>query len=575
MSNIQIVEDDKYYNVTFDYNLPMVEDMKALAEKRGCFWDRSGKRWRVVKFRRPDLEAFKKKFGYQEEEVVQEAERFAAIDPLPELAQDIPLLLKPFEYQKRGIAYCLDRLRVLIGDQPGLGKTLQACATVFAKDAFPCLVICPNTLKENWKREWMKVTGLRAMILADSIKTSWPTYYKVGMANIFIVNYESLEKYFVEGYDKPPAGEEHEAGKLKYIQFRENIKLFKAVIVDESHRCKNPSTRTAKLVAGITAGKDIRLLLTGTAVVNSPKDLYSQLCILGRQTFFGKTQAEFVRRYCEVGPKRKPGNLKELNYYLNKYCWYRREKHEVLKDLPPKVRQVMWCDLTNQREYDKAENDFIAYLQEIKRCTPEEQTRKLRGGFMVKMGILKNISALGKLETVREYVEEITGSGQKVILFCNLIEMCHKIASMWPERCLIINGEVPVDQRQGIVDKFQEDPFFDIIVCNHRAGGVGITLTAASEVGMVEEDWTFAINEQCEDRAHRVGQRSKDELESIRCTYFLGKDTIDDYIHHEIVMVKKDIADAVHGSTEMVMVEHVNKLLDLFAKKRQVKKEEY
>lgn len=569
---VTIKEDDKYFIVGFEYHMTLVTQIKAIP---GAWFNRKTKEWHVLKYRSRELEEFKKAVGYVElmDTPVEEPERFGAIDPLPELDREIPLLMTPYPYQKQGIAYILQKRNVLIGDQPGLGKTGQTIAAIYAENAFPALIICPNTLKLNWQKEWKMWTGKRAMILTHKVKNSWQHYHRAGMADIFICNYESLAKYFVDRY----TNDEGDTVKLKDIVFKDSINIFRSVAVDESHKCKNPATLQAKHVAGIARGKSItmRILLSGTAVVNGPRDLWSQFAILGIHTKFCKTQADFVRRYCEVGPKRKPANLKELNFYMNKIGYYRREKHEVLKDLPPKVREVMYCDITNRKEYDKAENEFIQYLRDIRKCTPEEMLTKLRGGMMVKMGILKHISAKGKLNEVREYVETILESGEKVVLFCNLLEMCDAIAAMFPGRSLIINGEVKTEDRQRNINLFQTDPRYDVIVCNHKAGGVGITLTAASRVGMVEEPWTFADCEQCEDRCHRVGQKGMSEgLESIQCTYFLGKDTIDDYIHYDIVMEKKKIADIIQGATESVAVNIVDNLLNLFTKRKQKQAEE-
>lgn len=562
---MEITENEKYFIISFDYEYDMVMDIKKIPN---AFYKREKNAWYVLKYRSRELEEFKAKHGFKDPPPgLQAPERFDAIPPLPELTISIPLLLTPRPYQATGIAYNLVHDNVLIGDQPGLGKTLISIASVIAKNNFPCLIIAPATLKENWRREWLKVAGRRSMILSDKVKTSWPTYYSVGMCDVFITNYESLTKYFVEGFDN----NDDETLKLKHIRFRDSIKLFKSVIIDEAHKIRNAATIQSKLTAGIAMGKPQILALSGTSVVNSPKDLWPILCVLGKHKLFGK-QSEFIARYCEVGPRKKPGNLKELNYYLNLNCFFRREKHEVLKDLPPKVRQVMYCDITTRKEYDHAEMEFVNYLQEVKKCTDEEVARKLRGQFMVKMGILKNISARGKLNEVQQYVDEILASGEKVILFCYLQEMIHAVKRMYPQ-ALTIYGQDSMESRQRSVDLFQTDDRYPIIVCNYKSGGVGLTLTAASRVGFIEEPWTFADCEQCEDRAHRIGQKSVSDLESIQCTYFLGSDTIDDYCH-DIVMTKKTIADMIHGSTEVVETNVIDQLLNLFTKKRQPKKEE-
>jgi len=572
---ITVTENGEYLEITFPYDLAKVETLKKACPR--AWWDKERKLWMATKYWHKDIFRWKKQFQADDPPPEQAPQRFEAIPPMPELNRDIPLLLKPFPYQAQGIAYILEKRNTLVGDQPGLGKTGQAIAAIFAEQLFPCIVICPNTLKENWRREWEKWTGKRAMILTPKLKNTWHIYHEVGMCDVFICNYESLESYFVSGYQKPEPGKEHEKDMVKNIIWKEATTLYKSMIVDESHKCKNASAWQTKYCLGISRmpHMKMRLLLSGTAMVNGPKDLWPQLAILGIHKAFGK-EAEFKRRYCEVGPDRKPGNLKELNFYLNKLGYFRREKRDVLKDLPPKVRTVWYCDITTRKEYDKAEQDFIQYLKEVKKCSPEEQATKLRGGFMVKMGILKNISARGKMNEVRQYVETITDAGEKVVIFAYLKTMVKDIAEMF-SKPLVINGDVSTADRQRAVDLFQTNPAYDGISCNYDSGGVGLTLTAASKVGIVEEPYTYAGVEQCEDRVHRVGQRGMSEgLESIESTIFLGKDTIDEYVHFDIVMRKKDVADEVLGAKDQARMEVVDGLLKFFENRKVNKaKEEF
>lgn len=563
---ITIKETSRHYIVAFPFDHEMVTAIKSIP---GSWYDREKKQWKVLKYRSREMENFKVRFNYQDPtaEGYQEPERFDVIPPLPEITPwDIPLLIKPYPYQYNGIAYILQHPRTFVADQPGLGKTMQSIAAVLAMNAFPCIVICPATLKENWRREWMKVSGKRAMILRDSVKTTWPSYYQVGMCDVFIVNYESLGKYFVLDYTNGD-----EPLKLKHVRFRSTIKLFKSAIVDESHKCRNTDTIAAKLTRGVCADKEVVLALTGTPMVNKPKDLIAQLGIIGQLKVFGG-EDNFKLRYCEVGKKKKAANLKELNYYLHLNCYYRREKHEVLKDLPPKVRQIMYCNITNRREYEIAKNRFVEYLREIRKKSPEEIARALRGQFMVQMGMLKQVSARGKLADVKEYVDEIIEGGEKVVLFCFLQDMIKAVKALYPH-ALTIYGEDSLDDRQRSVDLFQTDPARNIIVCNYKSAGVGLTLTASSRVGFIEFPWTFADCEQCEDRTHRIGQKNIDVLESIQCTYFLGEDTIDDYCY-EIIEKKKDLHDMINGTTEKVQVDIIDQILNLFTKKKEPVTEE-
>jgi hypothetical protein len=199
-------------------------------------------------------------------------------------------------------------------------NTGQAIVSVARAKATPCLVICPASLKINWQREVENFTDLRPLILTDSIKSTFP--YFIGTMNLYdvvIVNYESLKKYFVVKAEK--------GAKLKEIIFQDVIKQFKSVIIDESHRCKNPATATARFCMGICQGKEYINMLTGTPVVNDTMDLATQLCILGRIGDFGGF-SNFVNTYGDGK------HLEELNAILHNTCCFRRGKKEVLKDLP-------------------------------------------------------------------------------------------------------------------------------------------------------------------------------------------------------------------------------------------------
>ena len=116
------------------------------------------------------------------------------------------LKVEPYPYQREGILYGLDRKRLIIGDEPGLGKTLQSIGIVDTAGAYPCLVICPSSLKINWQREAEKFTDAKALVLTDAVRTTWPYLLQMQMYQYAICNYESLRKYFVWDIKAPSGG---------------------------------------------------------------------------------------------------------------------------------------------------------------------------------------------------------------------------------------------------------------------------------------------------------------------------------------------------------------------------------
>lgn len=547
--NIELKGDN--FELSFKYKTSIVERVRQIPGRR---FDGAKKVWIVPTRSRVDLE----RMIYQIRQFeninwvngTEKKEEDIAYDipELPELVIPHSLKIQPYPYQLKGIARGLELKRFMNCDEPGLGKTLQSIATINLANAFPCLVICPSSLKINWMREWEKFTDKKAMVLTDKVRDTWTFFFQTGMHQVFIVNYESLKKYFVQRIKKA------EGWTLRDVEFRNSINLFKSVIIDESHRCKSAFTQQAKFCKGICTGKEWVIELTGTPVVNRPKDLIPQLAILNRMEDFGGYK-EFVNRYCSG--QREASNLKELNFNLWQHCMFRREKSLVLTDLPDKIRQVNTCEITNRKEYVDAERDLIMYLQKYKDADDEKIEKALRGEVMVRINILRQISARGKVRDVIEFVKDFRENGKKIILFCSLHEVVDQLKRYFPT-AVSVTGRDSLDEKQRAVDAFQNNPKADIIICSIKAAGVGLTLTASSNVAFVEFPWTYADCCQCEDRAHRIGQK-----DSVTCYYFLGRRTIDEKVYR-IIQEKKNIANAVTGSTEDIEENIVDMVARIF-----------
>ena len=547
--NIELKGDN--FELSFKYKPSIVDRVRQIPGRR---FDGAKKVWIVPARSRVDLE----RMIYQIRQFeninwvngTEKKEEDIAYDipELPDLTVPHNLKIQPYPYQLKGIARGLQLKRFMNCDEPGLGKTLQSIATINLADAFPCLVVCPSSLKINWLREWEKFTDKKAMILTDKVRDTWTFFFQTGMHQVFIVNYESLKKYFVQRIKKA------EGWTLRDVEFRNSINLFKSVIIDESHRCKSASTQQAKFCKGICTGKEWVIELTGTPVVNRPKDLIPQLAILDRMNDFGGYKP-FVDRYCSG--QREASNLRELNFNLWKYCMFRREKSLVLTDLPDKIRQVNTCEITNRKEYMDAERDLIMYLQKYKDADDDKIAKAMRGEVMVRINILRQISARGKVRDVIEFVKDFRENGKKIILFCSLHEVVDQLKRYFPT-AVSVTGRDSQDEKQRAVDAFQNNPKADIIICSIKAAGVGLTLTASSNVAFVEFPWTYADCCQCEDRAHLIGRK-----DSVTCYYFLGRRTIDEKVYR-IIQEKKNIANAVTGSTEDIEENIVDMVARIF-----------
>lgn len=452
------------------------------------------------------------------------------------MTPEINLKLQPYPYQREGIEFGLKNHRILIGDEPGLGKTLQSIGIVNTAQAYPCLVICPSSLKINWQREFEKFSDSRCLILANENRTSWPYLLKMHMWQVAIVNYESLRRFFVwdiRTNEKP--------FRLRDVVFCDGVRVFKSIIIDECHRVKDPSAQQTIFTRGIVDAIPMRIMLSGTPVVNRPDDLLAQLSILGRLSEFGGA-SKFRADYCAEKGKEPAVPLSELSKKLYNTCLIRREKAKVLPQLPDKTRVELIVDIDNRDEYLLAQNDLAEYLRQYTDCTEWEIRRKMRMEALVKFGNLRRLATLGKIGNAVDFIDNFLASGKQLILFCALHDVVDALKKAFPE-ALTITGRDNAVTRQAAVDSFQAG-HCKLIICSIKAAGVGLTLTASSTVAFLEIPWTYADCCQCEDRAHRIGQK-----DNVTCYYLLGNGTIDRVIYG-LVNTKKAVANEIMNSDD-------------------------
>lgn len=549
-----ITEKPYHYELDFPYHPRIILAIKRKFDPTQRRYDAKSKMWIVNKSQEVRLRAFAEKFKFQfiteEPEIIQD---WSLLPSMPKLEVDPRDYVNAdlYDYQKEGVARILRDKKVLCGDQMGLGKTIQTVTSLIIANAFPCLVIAPSSLKYNWQEEFMKWGNIKSIILNDSVKRTWPNFYKMMNIPVFITNYESLKKYFVA---KMPAKARWKASD---VEFNNSVKLLKSVVVDEAHRIKEGSTIQSKLTRGICSFAEYRILLSGTFVVNNPKDLIAPLAAVGKlKSVFGGYQA-FTNRFC---PGSKPQNLDELQFKLRSSCFFMRFKSDVLKNLPDKTRQIVHCDITNQAEYDKAENEFARYLKENLEKSQDQIDRSLRGEIMVKIGLLKQIAAKGKLRDALDWIKDVVDGGQKIVVFC-----WHKaIANAVHEKfkgSVMITGDVDIATRNENVKKFQTDPTCHLIVCTIKSGGVGITLTASSISSFIELGWSPKDMDQAEGRCHRIGAK-----DNVTCPYFLGRGTIDEHIY-EIIDKKRTIVQAITGGKNDVETSVLDDIINLYKNK--------
>lgn len=547
-NTIYVLDRGENYELRFDYSQVLLNNiskipMATFDEKGGC-WIIPRSQYRFIK----EFGEYAVRRNLARDVIsLESADDIKGLaDKMPDLEVSFKMLVTPYDYQRRGIQYMLTKKRTFNCDDMGLGKTMQSIAAISIAKAYPCLVVSPAAMKVTWQREFFKFIGKKAIILDDSNRNEWHQMFVTGVCNIFITNYESLKKYFIRG----------NIGKrvtTKSILLDRRVALFKSIIVDECHRCKEKSTKWSKYLERICQQKEYIFMLTGTPMVTRTKDLVQQLRIMGRLEDFGGAR-RFISRY--GGKNVSPVMLSELNYRLWQTCYFRRDKSLVLKELPDMIRQYRIIDITNRGEYEKAENDLRGYLQEYTECDDEKLKAAIRSEAIVKIGVLRRLSAEGKMQEAISFIKDILDADQKLIVFAAHKSVVAKIKKCFRD-AVTVTGDDNQDQKQKSVDKFQNDPDCRLIILNIKSGGVGITLTAASNVLFVEFPWTAADCDQCECRAYRNGQKNV-----VSCTYLLGHDTFDEDMY-DIINRERGESALVTGSKSSAEERTINNAIRL------------
>jgi hypothetical protein len=421
-------------------------------------------------------------------------------------------VLHPF--QRAGVRYALERRRTFIADEQGLGKTVQALATLEADEAFPAVVVCPASMKLMWEREASLWLPQRSVAVLDGrTEATWTE--ETAEADIVVLNYDILDAH---------------SGRLGLLAAR-------ALVLDESHYVKNPGARRTKaairLAESLPDGA-LRLALTGTPILNRPDELVSQLRALGRLRDFG-SGARLTRRF------RNAASNDRLHWNLRAVCYVRRTKAQVLPQLPAKRHDTVPVLLSNEQEYRLAERDVVAWLQTLPldlRTLDAKVAAALRAEQLVRLNNLRQLAVRGKLPTALAWIADFLASGEPLVVFAEHIETQHAVLERFPDAEHILGAD-STQSRQRAVDAFQREDGPQLIVCSMRAASQGITLTRASNVAFLELDWTPARHDQAEDRLHRIGQES-----AVSAWYLLAPDTIDETMA-ELLQRKRSLIDAV------------------------------
>lgn len=411
---------------------------------------------------------------------------------------------------------------VLIADEQGLGKTVQALAVCEAANLFPAVVVCPTAVRLNWQREVGRWLPHR------TVKVVYGTAPTSETVDVLILGWDVLHAWT----DALPSA--------------------RAAIFDEAHLAKNGQSRRTKAAIRyadrVRDGEGVVIAMTGTPIVNRPTELIPILRLIGRLNDFGGAAA-FRHNY------KTPADLRDLNRRLRAACFVRRRKIDVLKELPPKRYATVPMETTDPEmaEYRAAEAQILAYLatkardaalsagastKEARRAAAEAAIRASAAEHLVALTALRRLAVGAKLAAVDEWLADFAQTGHKAVIFAWHRDIVDLLAARYANGCAV-RGEMADHDRQAAIDRFQHDPAQQFIVCSIKAAGVGITLTAAADVVFVEQGWSPADMDQAADRCHRIGQ-----TDSVTAWTLVAVNTIDDDMT-ALITAKRTIVDAV------------------------------
>jgi len=402
--------------------------------------------------------------------------------PLPKISQfDINWekynQRKPFEFQKEGINWLLNKNHAILADEMGLGKSLQAIIASLENTSKKILIVCPNSLKLNWKKE------LEYFVSPEDILILKKTYIKP--TKYLIINYEKLIKF---------------ADQL----IKEKFDL---VIADEAHFIKSGhKSKRGKNFIKITNKVSKLWLLTGTPISNKPIDYYNLLKVCKHE--LGKRKDEFAQRYCG-GLMTQWGwdltgasNLKEL-YFRTQDIILRRLKKNVL-DLPPKQRIPIYFEASEKRNKELrafVDQKFQEINAGIDDPNSEHYCKNLeQGEKFIELAANRMFTALEKTKdgSVEELIESCLDASKRVIVFTNYTSVIDAYKNIFQDRAEIIDGRVKIEERHKIIEDFQSGKGPDVILVNFKAGSVGINLTSAEVEVINDLPWDPATLAQAE-----------------------------------------------------------------------------
>lgn len=477
--------------------------------------------------------------------------------------------IQPYDYQKQAVLF-FEKANgnAILADQPGLGKSNSAL-TYAVKNNYKALVVCPASLKLNWRNEIQKFSNEKAFIFKYKPKKKSGEIIVTKEESLFhIINYESLETYielkfshkcsFVDcGWEEINTKRKYKEcpkclrinsiksrqNGLDFISDKEGIELipkdYNLIILDESHYIKSNKTLRFLVVKKALSTIPKKLLLSGTAIKNRPIEFFTSLNLIDPQEF--KNMHMFGLRYCAGYQNDFNGwdysgasNLEELYQRISPY-FIRRLKKDVLSYLPPKTYTNIPIELSNEeyREYKKIEKGIV----------DESEETDNEANYLARFQKLKQFTSHIKTERAIELIQNIIDSDEKIVIFTEYIAVVEKLYKHFEKYAVAFTGQHNMVDKQAAVDKFMNDNNCKVFIGTIGAAGVGITLTSASVSLFISSPFSPADKEQAEDRIHRITSTA----DKIQIITLVCNDTLDEDIEKMLIEKHEIVSKVLDG----------------------------
>lgn len=456
------------------------------------------------------------------------------------LIEGLSLLKKPRSYQMDYLYYAINHGNHVNGSSVGTGKTASSIFYAEMLDLFPCMVVCPASVKSGWLREWKETNPNRRVSV---ISTTSPA--EDFDADVLVINYDIL-------------GRRTEKNGKTSIEIRLDgmkKKTFSLIIADEIHFLKNRKSIRSKTFKKLTGKSSAIIGLTGTLIMNRPAELLNILMLIERIKEIAPDDQYhhyFFERYCNMKETNfgmdisGASNIKELNRLLKECCYFQVSKRDALKELPPISENVVECEITNKRAYKKAKDDLLQFIED--KFKDEEKVEKAaRAEFLVKLSTLKQLSLEGKEKFIKKWVEEWMEANEeeKLLVFASQSTILTKIAGEFKEG-LLITGGTTTKKRDEILQKFFLQKESRVLFANIGCLGTGVDglQKVCSHMAILELPPRPSDLVQVIGRLERSGQENP-----VTIQYLLSPETIDQDLW-EMLKGKKDVTDMLNKGSQ-------------------------